>query len=232
MFEEIPKNCRYGYVRVSFKSQEENSSLESQKKELLRHGVPQKNIRIEIGSTADPIWERPVFYHLIENELKQNDWLLVNKIDRCSRNTLDFLKLQEKLLKKSVRFISFDLPYPNDRAHLIATAIATFENERQKDRQRQGIKAAKAAGKYIDRKTVIHKKLIDEVKNWKEKKNLSVTEIDRVIGIISKVLKNELGYVSNRFVKQEKRNEANEINFWIRTSSCWWLMGYLLSFKS
>jgi len=114
----------------------------------------QKNIRLEIGSAADPIRERPVFYHLIENELKQNDLLLVNKIDRCSRNTLDFLKLQEKLFKKSVRFISLDLPYSNDMAvnNLIATnlaAIATFENERRKDRQRQGIKAAKAAGKYI-----------------------------------------------------------------------------------
>jgi len=194
MFEEIPKNCRYGYVRVSSKSQEENSSLESQKKELLRHGVTQKNIRLEIGSAADPIRERPVFYHLIENELKQNDLLLVNKIDRCSRNTLDFLKLQEKLFKKSVRFISLDLPYSNDMAvnNLIATnlaAIATFENERRKDRQRQGIKAAKAAGKYIGRKTVINKKLIDEVKG-------------RARTTIYKILKEELNYIPyNRLVK-------------------------------
>jgi DNA invertase Pin-like site-specific DNA recombinase len=211
MFEEIPKNCRYGYVRVSSKSQQENSSLESQKKELLRHGVPQKNIRLEIGSAADPIRERPVFYHLIENELKQNDLLLVNKIDRCSRNTLDFLKLQEKLFKKSVRFISLDLPYSNDMAvnNLIATnlaAIATFENERRKDRQRQGIKAAKAAGKYIGRKTVITKKLIDDVKYLKEIKNLSITQIAKITGrartTIYKILKEELNYIPyNRLVK-------------------------------
>jgi DNA invertase Pin-like site-specific DNA recombinase len=218
MFEEIPKNCRYGYVRVSSKSQEENSSLESQKKELLRHGVPQKNIRLEIGSAADPIRERPVFYHLIENELKQNDLLLVNKIDRCSRDTLDFFKLQEKLFKKSVRFISLDLPYSNDMAvnKLIAThlaAIATFENERRKDRQRQGIKAAKAAGKYLGRKTVINKKLIDEVKYLKEIKNLSITQIAKTTGrartTIYKILKEELNYIPyNRLVKQEKINET------------------------
>jgi hypothetical protein len=35
MFEEIPKNCRYAYARVSSKSQEDNSSLERQKKEFL-----------------------------------------------------------------------------------------------------------------------------------------------------------------------------------------------------
>jgi DNA invertase Pin-like site-specific DNA recombinase len=38
MFKEIPKNCRYGYVRVSSKSQEENSSLKSQKEELIKQG--------------------------------------------------------------------------------------------------------------------------------------------------------------------------------------------------
>ena len=34
-------------------------------------------------------------------------------------------------------------------------AIATFENERRKERQRQGIQAAKKNGKYLGRRTVI-----------------------------------------------------------------------------
>lgn len=119
MFKEIPKNCRYGYAgyaRVSSKSQEDNSSLEAQKKEFMRLGVPEKNIYTEVGSAADPIRERPVFQDLIENKLKQNDLLLVNKIDRCSRNTLEFLKLQEKLFNKSVTFIALDLPNSLDLA--------------------------------------------------------------------------------------------------------------------
>jgi DNA invertase Pin-like site-specific DNA recombinase len=91
---------------------------------------------------------------------------MVTKIDRCSRNTLDFLKLQDKLFKKSVTFISLVLPYSTDMAvnKLIATnlaAIATFENERRKERQRQRIEAAKKSGKYLGRKTVITKKLIE-----------------------------------------------------------------------
>jgi hypothetical protein len=107
--------------------------------------------------------------------------LLVTKIDRCSRNTLEFLKLQERLYKKGVRFISLDLPYSSDMAvnQLISTnlaAIATFENERRKDRQRQGIQAAKKNGKYFGRKTVIDKKLISQVQDLKENKNLSITE--------------------------------------------------------
>lgn len=201
MFSEIPIQCRYGYARVSSKSQEENSSLESQKQEFLRHGILQKNIRIEVGSAADTMEERPIFYNLIENELKENDLLIVTKIDRCSRNTFEFLKLQDQLFQKKVTFISLDLPYSTDTAFnkLIAThltAIATFEKERRKERQRQGILAAKKAGKSLGRKTVIDKQLIAQVQDLKENKNLSSTQIAKVTGrglcTISKILKDKL----------------------------------------
>jgi len=221
MFQNIPKNCRYAYARVSSQSQEQNSSLESQKQEFLKQGVPEKNIRIEVGSAADTISERPIFYHLIDHELKENDLLLVTKIDRCSRNTLEFLKLQEKLFKKNVTFISLDLPYSTDMAvnKLIATnlaAIATFEHERRRERQKQGIKAAKKAGKYIGRKTVITPKLIAEVKHLKEDKHLSNVQIAKITGrgrnTIYKILKQELNYIPyNRLVKATK-GETNEGN--------------------
>ncbi len=144
------------------------------------------------------------------------------KIDRCSRNTLDFLKLQDKLFKKSVTFIALDLPYSSDMAvnKLIATnlaAIATFEHERRRERQRQGIEAAKKAGKYVGRKTVITKKLIEEVRDLKENKNLSITQIakvtDRARSTIYKVLKEELNYIPyNRLVKADKQEEKNDSN--------------------
>ena len=213
MFEEIPINCRYAYARVSSKSQQDNFSLGSQKEEFLKLGVPEKNIRIEVGSAVNNIKDRPVFYNLMDNELTENDVLFVTKIDRCSRNTLEFLKLQERLHKKGVIFISLDLPYASDMAvnKLIATnlaAITTFENERRKERQRQGIAAAKKAGKYLGRKTVITKKLIAQVQDLKENKNLSITEIAKITGkgrnTIYKVLKEKLNYIPyNRLVKNK-----------------------------
>ena len=88
-------------------------------------------------------------------------------------------------------------------------AIATFENERRKERQRQGIQAAKKNGKYLGRRTVINKKLISQVQDLKENKNLSITEIAKLTGrgrtTIYKVLKEELNYVPyNRLVKNDK----------------------------
>ena len=49
MFEEIPKNCKYAYVRVSYKSQHDNSSLESQKEEFMKLGVPEKIFELKSG---------------------------------------------------------------------------------------------------------------------------------------------------------------------------------------
>lgn len=43
-FEEISKNNRFGYGSVSFKKQAKNSSLESQKAELIKLGIPEENI--------------------------------------------------------------------------------------------------------------------------------------------------------------------------------------------
>ena len=210
-------NKKYGYARVSSKSQESNSSIKSQKEQLIQNGIEAENIRIEVGSAANEIKNRPVFQKLMKEELKPNDLLMVTKIDRCSRNTLEFLKLQDILFKKSITFVALDLPTSVDLAtnKLIATTlsgIAEFENSRRKERQKQGIRVAQKEGKYQGRKSLINQSLINKVKDLKENKKLSVTEIARLIGIsrptIYKVLKNELGYVSNRLVKQEEINEA------------------------
>ena len=165
---------KYGYARVSSKSKEANSSLESQKQELIANGTLENNIIIEVGSATNEIKNRPGFQNLIQNVLKQGDTIVVTKIDRCARNTLEFLKLQDILFKRKIQFISLDLPYSEDLNinKLISTSlssIAEFETNRRKERQMQGIYAAKKAGKYRGRKTVITKKLIAEVKYLKLK---------------------------------------------------------------
>jgi DNA invertase Pin-like site-specific DNA recombinase len=212
-------NKKYGYIRVSSKSQESNSSIKSQKEQLIENGIQPENIRIEVGSGANEIKNRLVFQKLIQEELKPNDLLMVTKIDRCSRNTLEFLKLQDILFKKNITFVALDLPTSIDLAtnKLIATTlsgIAEFENNRRKERQKQGIRAAQQEGKYTGRKSIINQTLIQKVKNLKENKNLSVAEIAKVLGIsrptIYKILKQELNYVPyNRLVKATK-GETNE----------------------
>jgi DNA invertase Pin-like site-specific DNA recombinase len=209
---------KYGYVRVSSKSQESNSSIEFQKQQLIQNGIQEENIFVEVGSGANEIKNRSVFQRLINQKLKENDLLMVTKIDRCSRNTLEFLKLQDILFKKNITFVALDLPTSVDLAtnKLMATtlsAMAEFENNRRKERQKQGIRAAQKKGKYQGRKTVINKTLIQKVKHLKETKNLSVTDISKLTGVscptVYKVLKEHLGYVSNRLV-QATKGETND----------------------
>lgn len=208
---EIQAEKRYGYIRVSSKQQETNSSLDHQKNELMnRAQIAEENIFSETGSASSED-NRPVFRKLIAS-LKADDLLVVTNIDRCSRNAREFLNLQEELHNRDIKFISLDLPYGND-VHvnkLISTtfaAIATFENERHRERQRIGIEAAKKAGKYTGRKTVITPALIKQVKEYKQK-NLSVTEIASLTkksrNTIYKVLKNQLNYKSNRLVQNDE----------------------------
>lgn len=107
--------------------------MEAQKQQLIQNGIKAKNIPIEVGSTATETKSRPVLRKLMQEELKSNNLLMVTKIDRCSRNTLEFLKLQDILFKRNITFVALDLPTSVDLAtnKLIVTtlsAMAEFEN--------------------------------------------------------------------------------------------------------
>jgi DNA invertase Pin-like site-specific DNA recombinase len=52
---------KYGYVRVSSKTRESNSSIESQKQQLIQNGIEEENIFVEIGSGANEIKNQSVF---------------------------------------------------------------------------------------------------------------------------------------------------------------------------
>ena len=64
---------------------------------------------------------------------------MITKINRYSRNTLEFLKLQDIPFKRNITFISLDLPISVDSAtnKFMATTLssmAEFENNRRRER--------------------------------------------------------------------------------------------------
>ena len=87
---------KYGYIRA----QESNCSIEFQKQQLIKNGIEKKNIFVEVESSANEIKNRSTFQKLMNQKLKKGDLLMVSKISICSRNTLEFLKLQDILFKK------------------------------------------------------------------------------------------------------------------------------------
>jgi DNA invertase Pin-like site-specific DNA recombinase len=90
--------------------------------------------------------------------IRPGDTLIVTKLDRLARNTIDMLTIITDLGSRGVTFISLAEPWANTdnpASKLMLTVmsgVATFERERIKERQREGIAKAKAAGKYKGRK--------------------------------------------------------------------------------
>ena len=143
----------YGYVRVSSRDQNEDRQLiVMQEKE-----VPEKNIYIDKVSGKD--FNRPSYLAMLE-VLQEGDLLYLKSIDRLGRNYAEILEQWRVLTKvKKVDICVIDMPLLDTRQgkDLMGTFLSDLvlqilsfvaENERKmiKQRQAEGIAAAKARG--------------------------------------------------------------------------------------
>lgn len=143
----------YGYVRVSSREQNEDR----QRIALHDAGVPSHHIYHDKQSGKD--FERPQYQKLLR-KLRRDDVLVVKSIDRLGRNYAEILDQWRLLTKeRGVDIVVLDMPLLDTRRgkDLIGTFLADIvlqvlsfvaENERKNIRQRQaeGIAAAKARG--------------------------------------------------------------------------------------
>ena len=139
----------WGYARVS--TSEQNPALQIDA--LVTAGVPREQIVVERISGATKV--RPLFAGLIE-QLRDGDTLMVWKVDRLGRSTIDALQTAERLTKAGVRIIvttlGVDLHTPAGRLVFgVLSQIAEFEREQILERVNDGIAAARARKKAIGR---------------------------------------------------------------------------------
>ena len=149
----------YGYIRVSTKEQ----NIDRQMIALTENGVRQENIFIDKLSGKD--FERPQYKRLVK-KLKQGDTLVIKSIDRLGRNYDEILEQWRVITKeKQAAIVVLDMPLLDTRRgrDLTGTLIADIvlqllsyvaQTERDFIRQRQaeGIAAAKARGVSFGRK--------------------------------------------------------------------------------
>ena len=143
----------YGYIRVSTREQNEDR----QRLALAALPVPKENIYMDKQSGKD--FERPQYRRLVRR-LRRDDILYVKSIDRLGRNYSEILEQWRMLTKeKGVDIAVLDMPLLDTRRgkDLMGTFLSDIvlqvlsfvaENERDNIRQRQaeGIAAAKARG--------------------------------------------------------------------------------------
>lgn len=90
--------AKYGYCRISSKSQIDNNSLEIQKEAILNKYIDAEIIEEQYtGTTTD----RPEFNKLIDR-LVEGDILIVYKLDRFARTTIEGMQLMEDLQKRGI----------------------------------------------------------------------------------------------------------------------------------
>ena len=143
----------YGYIRVSSTDQNEDRQLIA----LYDKGVPDERIYMDRQSGKD--FKRPQYRRMVR-KMKKDDLLYIKSIDRLGRNYKEIQEQWSILTKdKGIDICVVDMPLLDTRQckDLMGTFIADLvlqilsfvaENERANIRQRQaeGIAAAKARG--------------------------------------------------------------------------------------
>lgn len=146
-------NKVYGYVRVSTREQNEDRQLRA----LEEFPVPPEQIYMDKLSGKD--FNRPQYQKLIR-KIKPDDVIVIKSIDRLGRNYSEILEQWQAITKKKhANIVVLDMPLLDTRKDkdltgtLIAdivlqllSYVAQTEREFIRQRQREGIAAAKARG--------------------------------------------------------------------------------------
>ena len=178
------ENKIYGYVRVSSQEQNEDRQLIA----MAEAGVERVNIFIDKQSGKD--FDRPNYKRLIKR-LRPGDTLFIKSIDRLGRNYEEIQNQWRIITKdKGVDMVVIDMPLLDTRNHknLLGTFISDLvlqllsfisENERTTIRQRQaeGIAAAKKRGVRFGRPTKEAPQNFEEVILKWQKKEIPLDEI-------------------------------------------------------
>ncbi len=141
---------RWGYARVSTDDQTTALQVDA----LKAAGVPAGNIIEEKVSGAAKA--RPAFQALL-SRLEPGDELVVWKVDRLGRNTLDALQTAERLRGAGIHLfvttLGADLTGSAGRLVFgLMAQIAEFERELIRERVHAGLRAAQARGATLGRR--------------------------------------------------------------------------------
>ena len=183
-------NNTYGYVRVSTQEQNEVRQLDA----MREFGVGDENIVVEKISSKD--FRRPRYQRLVR-ALQPGDVLVVKSIDRLGRNYNEILEQWGIITKKrKAAIVVLDMPLLDTREgrDLTGTLIADIvlqllsyvaQTERDNIRQRQaeGIAAAKERGVQFGRERIeLPENFPDFARLW-QKGGISSRRAARELGI-------------------------------------------------
>lgn len=181
----------YGYVRVSSKSQHEDRQLIA----MTELGISSKNIFVDKQSGKD--FNRPQYQKMLR-KLKENDLVYIKSIDRLGRNYEEILE-QWRIITKEIKadIIVLDMPFLDtvdkdtgltgklisDLILQILSYVAQTEREFIRQRQKEGIAAAKARGVKFGAKRKPLPENFTEIKSLCDCGELSLRSAAKTLGM-------------------------------------------------
>ncbi|HOJ10922.1 MAG TPA: recombinase family protein [Clostridiales bacterium] len=187
-----------GYIRVSSRGQADNNSFEEQEK-VIKSKYPDAKIYKEVFTATKATEDRQIFNSLIE-KLEPNSILVVSKLDRFCRNTIEGLDVINLLLKRkvSIHILNMGMIDDSPMGKLIVTVLLAFaEFERN----------------MIVERTTRGKEIARQDKNFREGRPKKFTEKQLTLAL--SLLKNhtykqveEMTGISKSTLVRTKRKEA------------------------
>ncbi|MFS0752794.1 recombinase family protein [Oceanobacillus sp. 1P07AA] len=176
---------RFGYIRISDKTQNIDRQVETMKKE----SINERDIFIDKQSGKN--YDRPQ-YQLLKQLARENDEIVFDSITRMGRSMNETLKEYEWFVENGIQLKFIKEPMINTSNEeddiikqaiqkVILTVLAAFAEKERTDtkiRQAEGIQAAKAKGKHLGRpKATITPEFLDAYNRWVAKEITAVEAI-------------------------------------------------------
>lgn len=183
----------YGYIRVSSKEQNEARQLDA----LHEQGIEDSNIFMDKQSGKD--FNRPR-YKTLYRKLKKGDVLYIKSIDRMGRNYDEIIQEWRRITRfREADIVVLDMPLLDTRRgkDLMGTFLSDIvlqvlsfvaENERTNIRQRQaeGIAAAKARGVRFGRPSIPLPENFNQMRESWRNAEISIEEASKNCGMCAK----------------------------------------------
>ena len=175
----------YGYARVSSREQNTNRQLDA------LHAFPLTDKQIYVDYQSGKDFDRPAYQRLLRR-LRAGDVVVVMSIDRLGRNYEEILEQWRVITReKQADIVILDFPLLDTRSKSgdltgrfiadmvlqILAYVAQTECENIRQRQSEGIAAAKARGQHLGRKKIELPDNFDELYHAFEQGELTLEEL-------------------------------------------------------
>jgi DNA invertase Pin-like site-specific DNA recombinase len=182
-----------GYARVSRQNVQDTKA---QVDALKKAGIEKLYEEIASGGR----WDRPELHRMLDH-LRENDVVVVWKLDRLSRSLRDLLHIMEKIESMDAGFKSLtesiDTTSPAGRMMMqMVGSFAEFERAMIRERTKAGLKVAREQGRLGGRKPKLNKHQQKEIIEMVTSGNKTASQTARLFDVhpstVSRLLVNQL----------------------------------------